>query len=194
MSAKQKSNKVQGKPKQQDKKKQYKNSKKGNNKKKTIVRNDTRAVAIMQNKKITPDTALVIAQGVRDNIQVLITLDNPSLLFMPVGLISLAMARGLTDVSYSVYKIIYDDITSLIKGRNGTAPSRFVFQNKIYGALVPKNIPFRIKCAIQYGVSPFDSSSVANSIGTHNGKTYYMWSVGTPNLVYASGTSSYKCR
>jgi hypothetical protein len=134
----------------------------------------TRNRAIANNSKITPVQALTCAPGTKNTIEVQVMWDTLSLYVQPCGLLSMAMARGLVENAYGAYKVLYNDFTSLAKGNNGTAPSRFRFQNDIYGSIVPKTVSFRLYGTLKMSAQDFDNTPV-NVIGVHNGKTYYIY-------------------
>lgn len=135
--------------------------------------NIIRQKAIRNGSKVTPVDALVMAQGVKNTISVKVNFDLLSLQLSPVGRISMALVRGAQN-PFSIYKIMFKDFTQLIKGFNGTAPSRLRYENDIYASVVPKSIPFRNDCQVQVSAADFDATP-NNSIGIHGGKTYYMW-------------------
>lgn len=133
--------------------------------------------AIAKNDLITPSKSLINAQGILTTIPVTVQYDVTSLLIQPVGLISLAFARGLRAFSYSAYKVILSDFLSVANGGNGTAPSRFNYQNIIYGSIVPKTIPFRQVCGLK--ITPQTITVVPDPVIIVNGKSYYMYNVDT---------------
>jgi len=157
------------------------NRRRGGYNKKEIVKKRTqtneqtlRDVAIKNGSKISPAKSLVCASGSLKTIKVNITLDNQSLLTLPCGMVSMGKVRVSNLDMYGAYSVVFDDVKSLASGNNGVASSRWNYLNSILGSIVPKSIPFREDCSLQYEVAPI-SAVIDSSIIVYAGKNYYMY-------------------
>jgi hypothetical protein len=117
---------------------------------------------------------LVVAEGVRTNIELDTPVDQISFEFLPVGLVSLAMNRGLTE-PYLYYLGCYNDLKNIAQGGPGTATNRLRFQNDLYMALAPKTIPFRNDGIVAYKFTDISASTPGPVLTLDGGLNYYMY-------------------
>jgi hypothetical protein len=118
--------------------------------------------------------ALVLAEGVRVNIELDTPIDQNSFEFLPVGLVSLAMVRSL-DEPYLFYLGNYNDIYDIATGGTGTATNRLRFQNDLYMALAPKTIPFRNDGIVAYKFTKMATTTPPPVLNLDGGLFYYMY-------------------
>lgn len=133
------------------------------------------APVVQVEKALVPDVKkLEVGEGVLILINIDTPIDQGSFNFLPVGLVSLAMNRGLIQ-PYLYYLGDYRDNLSIATGGPGTATNRLRYQNDIKAALAPKTIPFRNDGMIGYKFTDISTSDPPPQLTLDGGLNYYMY-------------------
>jgi len=137
---------------------------------------------------ITDPRLLVSAQGVLPVISVPVVVNEESLWAWPLGLLSLAMVRGVKVDSYAVYSEMFLDLCAVMTSSPSPVNVRLSYLNDILASFQPKTVPFRLTTKLTYSYNAF-STDLPGPIFTLRGYNYYMYNIASDSTDFGVQTA-----